>query len=175
VQCCTCTCTDYLTSHSSLFFAFLLLRLISTLNKTFATVAKQRELNKARATGKGGSRQLLTDEQKEKLTNIGLEWQPKNPRHLQWETRFGQLQAFKQKYGHVQVPIGWSENPQVRPNAALGCFGGRQVWFACRSIVTPLTPGLCSVLTTYSYLRKNTPSVSHPSAGKLGLQTEAGI
>jgi Helicase associated domain len=32
---------------------------------------------------------------------------------MQWETRFSQLQRFKEKYGHAQVPIGWAENVQL--------------------------------------------------------------
>lgn len=39
---------------------------------------------------------------------LGLDSSPKNPRQNQWSARFQQLVEFKEKYGHSQVPIGWS-------------------------------------------------------------------
>ncbi|CAB9496724.1 helicase [Seminavis robusta] len=84
-------------------------------------VAKQRELRNssqnapvaAAAAAAASNQESLTEEQMAKLAQVGFEWQPRNPRHLQWETRFSQLQSFKKKYGHAQVPIGWSENVQL--------------------------------------------------------------
>jgi hypothetical protein len=55
----------------------------------------------------------MTPARAQKLVEIGFKWSTKDPRHVPWEHRYKQLIAFKEKYGHAQVPIGWEENIQL--------------------------------------------------------------
>jgi len=48
-----------------------------------------------------------------KLTDLGFEWTTKDPRKVPWETRFEDLKAFKNKFGHADVPHEWEECPQL--------------------------------------------------------------
>lgn len=48
-----------------------------------------------------------------RLTDLGFEWTTKDPRKVPWETRFEGLKAFKEKFGHVDVPHEWEECPQL--------------------------------------------------------------
>lgn len=48
-----------------------------------------------------------------RLTDLGFEWTTKDPRKVPWETRFEGLKAFKDKFGHVDVPHEWEECPQL--------------------------------------------------------------
>lgn len=47
------------------------------------------------------------------LTDLGFEWTTKDPRKVPWETRFEDLQSFKDKFGHADVPHEWEECPQL--------------------------------------------------------------
>ena len=48
-----------------------------------------------------------------KLTDLGFEWTTKDPRKVPWETRYQDLKAFKEKFGHADVPHEWEECPQL--------------------------------------------------------------
>jgi hypothetical protein len=52
----------------------------------------------------------LTEERIQRLSQIGFVWEPHN---ASWEERFGEIEIFKATYGHCNVPMGWSENPQL--------------------------------------------------------------
>jgi hypothetical protein len=41
------------------------------------------------------------------LEELGFQWTTKDPRHVPWEARYDELLAFKERFGHTQVPIGW--------------------------------------------------------------------
>jgi hypothetical protein len=45
---------------------------------------------------------------KRRLRALGFQWAP--VRAQWWENRFGQLQAFKEQFGHCNVPKGWPAN-----------------------------------------------------------------
>ncbi|EOD22031.1 helicase domain protein, partial [Emiliania huxleyi CCMP1516] len=58
----------------------------------------------------GDERASITQPRFERLTGIGFEWDPAADL---WEQRFGELQAYKARFGNCRVPRGWSEKPQL--------------------------------------------------------------
>lgn len=74
--------------------------------KLFRWVAKQRRL------GKQGK---LSPPRKERLDELGFTWIEDTQKRLtdRWHTHFAQLLAFQERYGHLQVPEGWAENPKL--------------------------------------------------------------
>ena len=46
--------------------------------------------------------------QRKQLEALGLEW---HPVQAHWQRRYGELRAFKQKFGSCSVPSGWPPNP----------------------------------------------------------------
>ena len=75
-----------------------------------AWVSTQRRHFKMKEAGESTP---LSQLRMDKLEAIGFKWSAKNPRHLQWESRFQALISFKEKYGHTQVPINWDEDVQL--------------------------------------------------------------
>lgn len=51
---------------------------------------------------------------RKKLSSLGFIWRliPMSPRKT-WEQRFRELQDFKKRFGHCDVPLKWSENPPL--------------------------------------------------------------
>jgi len=47
------------------------------------------------------------------LESIGFKWSLKSSAHVSWETRFDELQKYKNQYGDCLVPLGYEENPQL--------------------------------------------------------------
>ena len=43
---------------------------------------------------------------------LGFEWRSDSHKE-EWVTRFVQLEAYKQRFGHCRVPVKWEENPQL--------------------------------------------------------------
>lgn len=80
--------------------------------KLGAWVSAQRRHYKILTSGKKESTPM-TLERAQKLIDIGFDWSTSDPRHVSWDERFEQLRQFKMKYGHVQVPMGWSENSSL--------------------------------------------------------------
>ncbi|CAB9511185.1 helicase [Seminavis robusta] len=80
--------------------------------KLGAWVSAQRRHYKILTSGKKESTPM-TLERAQKLIDLGFDWSTTDPRHVSWEDRFEQLKNFKTTYGHVQVPMGWSENPSL--------------------------------------------------------------
>lgn len=77
-----------------------------------AIVASQRKLHeKVIASGQKTPAEL--EERFRRLDEVGFEWKAKDPRHVPWSQRYGELVDFKSRYGHAQVPIGWKENPKL--------------------------------------------------------------
>lgn len=56
---------------------------------------------------KGGGTTPMTQSRARRLEEIGFQWSTKDPRHVPWEKRYEELVAFKERFGHAQVPIGW--------------------------------------------------------------------
>jgi superfamily II DNA or RNA helicase len=52
----------------------------------------------------------LCEERLQRLSELGFVW---DTLETTWEEKFKQLKAFKETYGHCNVPQGWSENPQL--------------------------------------------------------------
>jgi len=77
-----------------------------------AWVSTQRRQYKAIQTGKCES-STMSQERIRRLEAIGFVWKTADPRHVPWEDRFNELLAFKEKYGHVQVPIGFEDNVKL--------------------------------------------------------------
>jgi hypothetical protein len=48
-----------------------------------------------------------------RLDEAGFEWKAKDPRHVPWSQRYGELVNFVSRFGHAQVPIGWKEHPKL--------------------------------------------------------------
>ena len=105
--------------HSTLFIEMLLASTqhppsallsiyLSTDNLT--TVSTQRRLYKKAQLQQGEG---LLPERAAKLEELGFEWTGENPRHKNWDLRFEELRAFKARYGHAQVPIGFEDNVQL--------------------------------------------------------------
>jgi Helicase associated domain len=77
-----------------------------------AVVASQRKLHeKVIASGQKTPADL--EERFRRLDEVGFEWKAKDPRHVPWSQRYGELVDFVARYGHAQVPIGWKENPKL--------------------------------------------------------------
>ena len=56
----------------------------------------------------------LAPARREKLESIGFEWRTVNPSHeKQWEIRFAQMLAYRERFGHCRVPAKWNENRQL--------------------------------------------------------------
>lgn len=51
-------------------------------------------------------------ERRQRLDEIGFDWRFDSHKE-EWATRFEQLKAFKQRFGHCSVPVKWPENPQL--------------------------------------------------------------
>ncbi len=49
----------------------------------------------------------LSSKRRQRLQQLGFDW---NPFETIWETRFGELLAFQQRFGHCLVPQRWPEN-----------------------------------------------------------------
>jgi hypothetical protein len=64
-------------------------------------------VNEQRKRKKKGT---LSEDCIQRLNQIGLVWDAYD---TSWEERFAELTAFKATHGHCNVPIGWSENPQL--------------------------------------------------------------
>jgi hypothetical protein len=65
-------------------------------------------VTKQRQRGRNG---LLAAEQRARLESIGCPWQGSHPtRDKLWEQRFTELAAYRQRFGHCDVPSGWAEN-----------------------------------------------------------------
>ena len=57
---------------------------------------------------------LLPAEHRARLEGIGFTWQPGNPAlEKLWEQRFGELQAYRRRFGHCDVPMRWPEDPRL--------------------------------------------------------------
>ena len=52
----------------------------------------------------------VSAEQKTRLDALGFDW---DPHDSTWETMFAELQRYKERFGHCNVPEGWPENPQL--------------------------------------------------------------
>jgi Helicase associated domain len=77
-----------------------------------AIVVSQRKLHeKVIASGQKTPAEL--EERFRRLDEVGFEWKAKDPRHVPWSQRYGELVEFVSRYGHAQVPIGWKENPKL--------------------------------------------------------------
>ncbi|GKY92765.1 hypothetical protein MPSEU_000246300 [Mayamaea pseudoterrestris] len=72
-------------------------------------VATQRRQYRIMVSGSGLSTPM-TEERARRLEAIGFKWSSKDPRHIPWEARMEELTNFVKRYGHAQVPIGWTEN-----------------------------------------------------------------
>lgn len=59
--------------------------------------------------------------QKRLLDDLGFDW---DPRDSQWQKRYGELQAFKERYGHCNAPDEWPENPSLA-----GWVNSRRLFF----------------------------------------------
>jgi hypothetical protein len=55
----------------------------------------------------------VLEERFRRLDEVGFEWKAKDPRHVPWSQRYGELVDFVSRFGHAQVPIGWKENPKL--------------------------------------------------------------
>lgn len=71
------------------------------------SVATQRRQYRIMVSGSGLSTPM-TEERARRLEGIGFKWSSKDPRHIPWEARYDELMGFVKKYGHAQVPIGWT-------------------------------------------------------------------
>ncbi|GKY98439.1 hypothetical protein MPSEU_000801400 [Mayamaea pseudoterrestris] len=70
-------------------------------------VSTQRRQHRQLLEGKGTP---MTQARARKLEEVGFQWTTRDPRHVPWSKRYEELQEFKQRFGHAQVPIGWKEN-----------------------------------------------------------------
>ena len=70
-------------------------------------MATQRRQYRIMVSGSGLSTPM-TESRARRLEGIGFKWSSKDPRHIPWEARYDELMAFVKKYGHAQVPIGWT-------------------------------------------------------------------
>ena len=52
----------------------------------------------------------LTPEHFERLDKVGIVWQVNSPRVVIWEQRFARLVAYKNQFGHCDVPCHWKED-----------------------------------------------------------------
>ncbi|KAL7557493.1 hypothetical protein ACA910_019339 [Epithemia clementina (nom. ined.)] len=75
-------------------------------------VSTQRRQHRILLEG-GNEPTSMTEERIARLEAIGFQWSTKDPRHVPWQHRYDQLVAFKERFGHSQVPIGWEENVQL--------------------------------------------------------------
>ena len=57
-----------------------------------------------------GKRSTMTRERQELLDSIGFEW---NAHEASWDERFKELQIFKSRHGHCDVPTRDKENPKL--------------------------------------------------------------
>ncbi|CAB9496720.1 helicase [Seminavis robusta] len=55
----------------------------------------------------------LTNERIQRLEDAGFEWTGVNPRYLHWDMRYRELLDFKERFGHVNIPINWPENVKL--------------------------------------------------------------
>jgi hypothetical protein len=56
----------------------------------------------------GGRR--LSAEQRARLDALGFDW---NPLEATWDNMLTELECFKERFGHCNVPRGWIENPRL--------------------------------------------------------------
>uniref|UniRef100_A0A7S1VGB4 Helicase-associated domain-containing protein n=1 Tax=Grammatophora oceanica TaxID=210454 RepID=A0A7S1VGB4_9STRA len=75
-------------------------------------VSTQRRNYKSIQTEKAQSSTMIRNRIR-RLESIGFVWKATNPRHVSWEHRFQELVAFKETYGHAQVPIGYEKNVKL--------------------------------------------------------------
>ena len=75
-------------------------------------VSTQRRQFKALQEGRAEATSM-TKARAAKLDSIGFKWSTQDPRHIPWSARYQELVAFREKYGHAQVPIGWEDNVQL--------------------------------------------------------------
>jgi hypothetical protein len=66
-------------------------------------------VSQQRQNRKGGT---LHPERQRRLDEIGFDWRS-DSRKEEWETRFEQLKAYKERFGNCRVPVKWKENPQL--------------------------------------------------------------
>ncbi len=52
----------------------------------------------------------LSEDRIQRLNQIGFVWDNLN---ASWEKKFAELEAFRESYGHCNVPTGWHKNPQL--------------------------------------------------------------
>lgn len=57
-------------------------------------------------------RGTLHPERQRRLDEIAFDWRSDNYKE-DWATRFEQLKAYKERFGHCHVPVAWKENPQL--------------------------------------------------------------
>lgn len=79
----------------------------TTRNVLPSAVATQRRQYRIMVSGSGLSTPM-TESRARRLEGIGFKWSSKDPRHIPWEARYDELMSFVKKYGHAQVPIGWT-------------------------------------------------------------------
>ena len=72
-----------------------------------ARASLNRWVIKQRANARAG---LLPAEHRARLEGIGFPWQAVNPK---WDQRFKELQAYRQRFGHCDVPMRWPEDPRL--------------------------------------------------------------
>lgn len=75
-----------------------------TKDKLGSWVDRQRTMN---------SKGKLSPERKRRLEEAGFIWDCDELQEQQWEERFQQLMAYKEKYGDCMTPINWKENRQL--------------------------------------------------------------
>jgi len=77
-----------------------------------AWVSNQRTFYKHKQEGKQSS---LTDARIVELESIGFEWQVRGYKGGTWKKRIQELNEFREKNGHCQVPQGYAPNPSLGP------------------------------------------------------------
>ena len=66
-------------------------------------VSQQRQARKA---------ETLQPERQRRLDALGFDWRSDSHKE-EWATRFEQLKAYKQRFGHCRIPVKWPEDPQL--------------------------------------------------------------
>lgn len=60
------------------------------------------------------NQEKLSTSRRQKLSSLGFTWRliPMSPRKT-WDERFNELQDFKKRFDHCEVPMNWPENPPL--------------------------------------------------------------
>jgi superfamily II DNA or RNA helicase len=93
----------------------------------------------------------LHSERERMLNEIGFDWRADQNKE-DWETRFGQLKDYKQRFGDCCVPVKWAENPR------LGAWVSQQRHFQKGGKLSPEKERL---LNEIGFARTEQPATTH--------------